>query len=177
MQQLDFDLEAHAAHTTHAVHATRGHGSAGGLVFFKLGHSGFGGEQQAGDRGRVLQRGAGDLGGVEHTLLHQIAVLASGGVVAVVALAGGDLVHHDAGFVAGGAHDGTQRLFNRTQHQLDASFLVDVVALNLGDSGLGADEGYATTSHDAFFHGSTRSVQCVFDTGLLLFHLDFGGST
>src|SRR5690606_24088153 len=103
-------------------------------------HGGFGGQQQGGNRSGVLQGGAGNLGGVQHALLDQVAVLAGGSVVAVVVLAAGHVVDHDARLVAGVGHDGAQRGFDSTQDQLDAGFLVDVVALDVGDGSLGADQ-------------------------------------
>ncbi len=41
---------------------------------------------------------------------------------------------------------------------------------------LGAQQGHATTGHDAFFHRSAGGVQGVFHAGLLFLHFDFGGS-
>src|SRR3546814_823786 len=90
---------AHAAHTTHAAHIR--HTAAGRLVFHDFGNSGFGREQQAGNRCCVLQRGAGYLDGIQHALFDQVAVLASSGVIAVVALAVSHIVDHNAGLVTG----------------------------------------------------------------------------
>src|SRR5690606_2841624 len=163
---------AHAAHATHAAHV--GHRSSG-LVFDDFGHGGFGGQQQAGDRGSVLQRGAGDLGRVDHALFDQVAVLAGGGVVAVVAFALFNRVDDHAGFVAGIGDDGAQRGFDGAQDQLDAGVLVGVVALDLGHGGLGADQRNTAARDDAFLDGRTRGVQGVFDAGLLFLHFDFGG--
>ena len=44
-------------------------------------HRGFSGEQQAGDRGGVGQRGAGDLHRIDDALSDKVAVFASGRVV------------------------------------------------------------------------------------------------
>jgi len=51
--------------------------------------------------------------------------------------------------------------------------LVGVVALDSASSLAGAQQRYATTSHDAFFDCSAGSVQGVFYAGFFLFHFDF----
>src|SRR5512140_4038189 len=45
-----------------------------------------GGEHERGDRGRILERGAGDLGRVDHAGLDEVLVLAALGVEAEVGL-------------------------------------------------------------------------------------------
>ena len=47
----------HAVHAAHATHATR-HAASRSVVFRRLGDHGLGRQHQAGDAGRVLQRGA-----------------------------------------------------------------------------------------------------------------------
>src|SRR5579862_2203282 len=63
---------AHSAHATHPAHPSHAaHSTAAaargrlGLLLGLLGDHGLGGEQEAGDRGSVLQRAAGYLGGVD----------------------------------------------------------------------------------------------------------------
>ena len=76
----------------------------GGRRLFLLRHLGdeaFGGEQQAGDRRRVLQRGAGDLRRVDDAGLDEVFVLVGGDVVAFVALALLDFLDDDGAFDAG----------------------------------------------------------------------------
>src|SRR5258708_3299502 len=88
----------HTAHPSHASHAT--HASAVVVVVVVLllllgdvGDQPFGGEQQAGHAGAVLQRGAGNFYGVHDAGLAQVAVGAALGVVAVVLfLAAADVV-------------------------------------------------------------------------------------
>src|SRR5690606_3650963 len=155
---------------THVGHA------AAGLVVRLFGDHRRGGQHQAGDRRGILQRGAGDLGRVDHAELDQVAVLAVAGVVAEVALALEDLGNHDARLVTGVGDDLAQRLFDGTQHDPHAGFLVGVVTLDL-DGSTGAQQGHTATRDDAFLDGGTGRVQRVFDAGLLLLHLDFGRST
>src|SRR5690606_22834239 len=145
--------------------------------FDDLSHSGFGGQQQRGNRSGVLQSGAGDLGGIQHALLDQVAVLGGGGVVAGVVFAVGHVVDHDAGLVAGVGHDGTQRGFDSTQDQLDAGFLVDVVALDVGNGSLGADQRAAGAGQAAVFDGTHTRVQVAVNAGFIFLLSVFGGRT
>src|SRR3569832_34265 len=165
----------HAAHAAHAAHVGAAH-RHGRLVFRQVGAHAVGGQHQAGDRRGVLQRGAGDLGGVEHAHRHHVAVLAGAGVVAEVAGAFEHLVDHDRRLVAAVLDDLAQRLLDRAQDDLHAGVLVVVVALDGSGRGLGAQQCDAAAGDDAFFNGGTRGVQRVFDASPLLLHLDFGRS-
>src|SRR4030095_8381868 len=89
----------------------------------------------------------------------------------------GDLVQHDRAFLAGVFDDLAQRLLNRAEDDLDARVLVGVRTLQVLDVGARADVGDAATGDDAFLDGGTRRVERIFHAGLLLLHLDFGGST
>src|SRR4051812_41669261 len=72
------DLEIHAAHAVVAA----AHGS-GRALLGSFGDGGFGGDQQAGHRGGVLQGGANHLGRIDHAVGDQILVLFGLGVEAV----------------------------------------------------------------------------------------------
>src|SRR5436190_2838976 len=89
--------------------------AAGGLVFLLrlLGDQRLGGEHQARDRRRVLDRGAHDLGRIDHAGLDQIGVLELGGVEAERARALLDLGDDDRAVDARVAGDLTQRLLER----------------------------------------------------------------
>ena len=86
------------SHSTHAAHV--GHAAA---AFFlgDVGDHGFGGEHEAGDRGCVLESGAGDLGGVDNTRLDEVLVLPGRGVEAVGVFALGNLADDDRAFLTG----------------------------------------------------------------------------
>src|SRR5690606_1471020 len=79
-------LEVHAAHAAPAAHAAGAAGRRGLLLLRALGDEGLGGPDEPGDRGGVLQRGAGVLGRVDEARLGQVLVLEGGGVEAVRAL-------------------------------------------------------------------------------------------
>src|SRR5207249_3704169 len=93
------NLHIHPWHAPHAAHAVAA-GAGTFLLFHQLGHHRFGREQQTGDRSRVLQRRARDLGRIDYAHLYEIAVGFSLGIEAEVALAFGDLVQHDRGLLA-----------------------------------------------------------------------------
>jgi hypothetical protein len=76
-----------AGSVVHAA-AARGMRRSRILLLRQLGDHALGREQQPGDRGRVLQRRAGDLGRVDDAGLDEVLVLVGRDVVAVVALAG-----------------------------------------------------------------------------------------
>src|SRR3954470_18681416 len=133
-------------------------------------------EQQAGNRGRVLQRETRDLRRVEDALFQHVAVLAGAGVVAIGALARLDGVQDDRGIFAGVLDDLTQRLFDRARQDANADRLVFVRTFELLEGLQRADQRNAAARDHAFFNGGTPRVQRVFDAGLLLFHFDLGGS-
>src|SRR5207302_5456584 len=54
---------AHAAHPTHAAHSAAAAPGGLGFLLRLFGNHRFGGEEEAGDAGGVLQRGASDFGG------------------------------------------------------------------------------------------------------------------
>src|SRR3954462_13289721 len=92
------DLEVHVAHAAAgaARHATLA------LLLRQLGHHGFGGDEEAGHGSRTLQRRMHDLGRIDDALLHQVAVFAALGIVAIVVLILlADLADHDRAVLAG----------------------------------------------------------------------------
>jgi len=103
-QFLPTDLVIHAAHSGGAV-ACRGRL----FLLRNLGDETFSREQQTGDGRRILQRGAGDLLGINHAGLHEVFVIARADVLTFVALALLDLVHDDRAFFTGVRGERAQR--------------------------------------------------------------------
>src|SRR5882762_3071802 len=171
------ELHIHPFHSAHPAHSAVGMASGILLLLDQLGHHCLGGEQQPGNRSRVLQRGAAHLGRIEHAHLDQIAELLGLGIEAGVAFPFRDLVHDHRGFGAGIGDDHAQRLFQGPPDDLDAGFLVGVFALELIERYPGADIGDTATGDNAFLDRGTRRVQSIFDAGLLFFHLDLGRRT
>src|SRR5882762_8233991 len=166
-------LHVHATHAAHVGHAVAV--AAALLLFHQLRDHRVGGEHQAGYGRGVLQRGASDLGRVDHAHLHQIAELLGLRVEAEVTLVLEHLVEHHRRLGTGVVDDDAQRLFERFHHDLDAGLLVVVVALELAFQHLlGADEGHTAARDDALFDRRAGRMQCVLDAGLLFLHLDFG---
>lgn len=70
------DLVVHS----HAVHSSAGHW--GGFLFWLFDHEGFGGEDEGGDGGGVLDSGSGDLCGVDDSGFHHVNDFSGDGVEA-----------------------------------------------------------------------------------------------
>jgi hypothetical protein len=135
----------------------------------------FGGDQQAGDRSRILQRGAHDLGRVDHAGLHQVFVGVGGGVEALglVTLAQ-QVARNDRAIMAGVLGDLLDRGGDRLADDVDAAGLVVVGALHAFERLGGIEQRGAAARNDAFFHRSAGRVQRVVDAVLALLHFDFG---
>src|SRR4029453_4264370 len=145
----------HAAHTTHAAHAVVVVVVAAFvfLLLGNLGDEGFGGKQQGGDAGPVLQSDGDDLGGVDHAELEHVAVLVAVGVVAFfLGLELADAVEDDGAIDAGVVGDGPQRLIEDVLDDLSAGLLV-AGELELLDGLFGADQGNSAAGNDAAFEG------------------------
>src|SRR5579864_4185675 len=74
----------HSAHAAAWAAVTTGAGCGCLVGFLDVGHQGFGGEHQAGNRSGVLESEARDLGWVDNTRLDHVAELAGFRVVAVI---------------------------------------------------------------------------------------------
>ena len=103
--------------------------SGRGFLLLHFGDQALGGEEQAGDRGRVLQRGTGDLLRVHHTGLDEVFVFARGDVVAFVALALLDFLHDEGAFDAGVRGERTERAFDGALDDVHADLFVGVSEL------------------------------------------------
>src|SRR5947208_182150 len=173
---LNISLPVQSAHAAHATHApVRG---AALLLFHQLPNHRVGGEHQSGNGRGVLQRGASDLGRVDHAHLHQVAELLGLRVEAEVTLVLEHLVEHHRRLGTGVVDDDAQRLFERFHHDLDAGLLVVVVALELAFQHLlGANERHTAARDDSLFDRAAVRMRRVLDAGLLLRHLDLGGRT
>ena len=121
----------HAAHAAATTVAT-GHR----LIFLRrFSHHRFGGDHRAGDRCRVLQGSAGDLGRVQDAHGDHVAVLTGRGVVAVAAGALLDLVQHHRVLFAAVGDDLAQRGFHGAQRDGDAVVLGFVGAFQASSRG------------------------------------------
>src|SRR5713226_8504099 len=160
----------HPPHATATGH--RGHL----LLLLLLHHHALGGEEQSRDGRGVLQRRAGDLGGVDDAGRDQILVLVGLGVVAEVEL--GRLLHlpdDDRALGTGVLNDDPDRLLERAADDLDAGLLVVIAAPNLVERLLAPQERHAAARHDALLDRSAGGMQRVLDPGLLLLHFGLGG--
>ena len=145
---------------------------AGGFFSGALGHESFGGKDQAGDGGRVLQGGTGHFGRVHDALGDQVAELAGRGIVA---LAGPlDLFDDDRAFDTGVVRDLAGRLFESAADDVHADLLI-AFELEFIQGGDDLDQGGAAAGDDAFFDRRAGGRKGVFDAVLLLFEFSLGG--
>src|SRR6185369_13615354 len=172
--RLSLDLEVHvahaAAHATAARHLRR-------LLLRTLRDHGFGGDQQRGDRGRILQGGTHDLGRVDDAGLDQVGVFALLGVEAEVGvLRFHHLADDDRAVGAGVFGDLADRGLQRAADDVDARLLVGARRLQVVQRTAGVEQSGAATGDDALFDGSARGVHGVVNAILALFHFDFAGA-
>src|SRR3954471_4249252 len=136
---------------------------------------GLGRQQHAGDRGRVTNRGAGDLDRVDDTGLHQVAVLPGRGIQPV---AGGQLphlAHDDVALVSGVLRDPAQRLDERRTDDVDARGLVTGEPTVAVERGRRRDECASAAGDDALLDRCTGGRDRVLEPVLPLLELDLGG--
>src|SRR6266508_3719163 len=161
----------------HAAHAAGPAWHRWALLLRQLGDHGLGGDEQARDRGRTLQRRAHDLGRVDDALGDEIAVLARLGVIAVgVAVLLQDLADHDRAVLAGIDGDLACRPGNRLAHDLDAGLLVVVVGAYPLQGLARAQQRHAAARQDAFLDRGAGRMHRVIDAVLALLDLDLGGA-
>src|SRR5215831_18402784 len=98
------------------VHVTAAGGGRCLLLFRLLGDYCLGREEQTGNGGSVLQRGTGDLCGVNNPGLEHVDVLAGRGVEAVTGAERLHLLGHHAALEAGVHRDLLERLLDRPAH-------------------------------------------------------------
>src|SRR5258706_104368 len=147
------------------------------LLLRPLGDHRFGGDQQARDRGRILQRRPHDLGRVDDAGLDHVGVDAGLGVVAPVdVLLVEQLADDDRAVGAGVLGDQPGRDRQRLADDLDADLLVVVVGLQLVEHAGGIEQRHAAARDDAFLDRGAGRVHRVVDAILALLHLDLGGA-
>src|SRR5829696_1408410 len=164
--------EAGLHHPRHVGHAAA---AGAALLVGHLGHDRLGGEDVLGDRRGVLQRRAGDHGGVDDARADQVDVLAGGRVEPVAGLGLLDLVDDDGALEAGVLRDLAERLLERAHDDAGARLLVvDVEDVEV-DGVDGLEQRHAAARHDALLEGRAGGLQRVLDAVLLLLHLRLGG--
>src|SRR5579863_228305 len=163
------DLEVHAAHAAAAAHRGRR------LVLRQFGDHRLGGDQETRDGSRVLQGRAHDLRRIDDAGVDHVDIGLSLGVKAEgLRLVLQDLADHDRAFDAGVLGDLPNGRFERLEHDVDAGLLVGVLALELADRRLGAEQRDAAAGDNTLFDRSAGRVERVVDAVLLLLDLDLG---
>ena len=154
MVGLEAHAAAHSTHTAaHAAHSTTA--AAGGCAGLRLGflyHQALGGEHHAGDRGCVLDRGAGHLGRVDDTLSDQVAEGAGRrGVSRAVAA---DRFDDHAAFYTGVVGDLAGRLFEGAADDVDTNLLI-AFALEAVECADRVEKRDSATGDDSLFDRGT----------------------
>src|SRR5438477_9707539 len=132
-------------------------------------------QKQTRNRGRVLQRSAGDFLGIHDAGFDEVFVLAGRDVVAFVALAAFDFLNDYRAFNTGIVRQRASGILDGAFDDIDADALVVITAFDRLDGGNAAEQRDAAAGDDAFFDGRAGCVQRVFDTSFALLHFGFRG--
>src|SRR3954469_19467703 len=150
-------------------------GAVAALVLLRhVGHERLGREDHRRDRGRILERGPGDLGGIHDARLEQVAVLALERVVAEAGLEALDVRDDDLTGLAGVVSDLASRSLERLADDVDADLGI-TIELDLVERADGLQKGRPAAGDEALLDGRTGRGESVLDPVLLLLELDLGG--
>src|SRR6185436_9562402 len=137
---------------------------------------GFRRQEKPGDRYRVLQREARDLGGIHDAELHQIAVLFGCGVIAEVAYSLAHGIEHDGGVAAAVADDLPERLLDSARKNSETRRLILVHGWRRGYRLAHAQQRHTATGYGALEHGRPRRVERIVHPHHSFLHFDFARS-
>src|SRR5580698_3971900 len=166
-------LTAALVHVSHAAAAVSTRGWSF-LLFRNLGHQGFGGQHQAGDRPGILQGSAHNLRGIEHAGLNQVFVLVGERVVAEVGfLRVQYFAQNHSAFFAGILGDHAQRLGDGAADDVDANLLI-AIRLHLFERRGATCQCDSAARDNSFFHSRARCMHRIFHAGFLFLHFGFG---
>src|SRR3954467_3370544 len=150
-------------------------GRCAGFLLRTLGDHRLGRQEEGCDGRRVLQRGANDLGRVDHAGLDEVTVLERLRVEAKRARALLDLADDDRSVDARVGRDLTERFLDGAANDRQAERLL-FRQLELVERALRTNQRNAAAWDNALFDSRASRMECVLDAGLLLLHLDFGRS-
>src|SRR3984893_14423270 len=162
-------------HSAHSAHPAAGHGVR--FLLRGLHDDGLGGNDETGNRGRILKRDAHNLGRVDDAELYQITVLAGLGVVPIgVGRILDQLADNNRAVVAGIVDDLTCRCLDCLADDVDAGLLIGIFDLDAVQRLDGAQQRHAAAWQYAFLDGGARSIERVIDEVLLFLHFHFRGA-
>ena len=122
----------------------------------------FGGDQQAGDRGRVLQCGANDLGRVDYAGVDKVFIDLGLGVEAhILVLALKQLARDHRAVMTGVLRDLADRRIERLADDIDPAGLVIIDALEAFQGLGGVEQSDTAARDDAFFDRGAGRVEGV----------------
>ncbi len=142
--------------------------------FYRIAYHGFGRQHERCDGRGILQRRASNLGGIDYPGLHHVFVYFSSGVEAEVRiLVVPQLIGDDCAIRFAVHYDLANRFFASAAHDVDAELLVafEIVFTQCLRRPL---QRNAAARYNAFLDCRASRMQCVFNAGLLLFHLRLG---
>ncbi len=166
----------HSTHSAHSTH-TRRHSTTGRRILFRnLGNHTLGSQQHAGNRSGILQCGSGNLGGINNTSSNKVFILLGGGIETHCSFESLYMLNDYRTFTSGIIGDLTNRFFKSSEQNISAKRLLTFY-VKCGKCFEASEISNATTRNNAFFDSSTGCVQCIFNSRLLLFHLNLSCST
>src|SRR3954454_3675200 len=166
---------AHAAHAAHAVIVIMRHRT--GLGLRPIGDHRLGGDQEAGDRGGVLQCNPHDLRRIDDAGGDHVLVLAGLRVIAEVRLVlVGQLADHDGAISAGVLGDLAGRRLDRLADDLDPDLLGVVRRGQAVEDPDRVQQRDPATGDDAFLDRGLGRVHRVVDAVLALLDLDLAAA-
>src|SRR4029079_12054145 len=134
-------------------------------------------DQQAGNRGCVLKRGADDLGRVDHAGFDEVLILFGLGVEALGrVIAFEQLARDDRAVMAGVAGNLADQGRQRLADNVDAAGLVVIGAVHALERLGGVEERGTAARNDAFLDRGAGRVKRVIDAVLALLDLDLGST-
>src|SRR5262249_52156453 len=162
-------LEVHAAPRWHGGHSL--------FLFRNFSDHGFRGDQQAGDRSRILQGAPHDLGRIDDALGHQVAVFAGLSVKAVrILVFVDDLADYNRAISTSVDRDLARRRLQRLADDVDTVLLVFVLRAKALERIARTQQRDTTARQDAFLDRGAGRMHRVVNAILAFFHLGLGGA-
>ena len=137
-----------------------------------FGDEDFRGQQEPDHAGRILQRGATYLGGIEDASVHEVHIGVGNSVIPDHVGGGLDPLHHRSPLNTGVQRNLPHRLFERPFDDVDTDLAITLELQSL-QGWQCPDVRQSSTRHHAFFHGRARGMERIFQPRFFLFQCGF----